>query len=117
MAFHGLPTSLFLLGWDPPALRPKSPGEVDGPGETISWTSGEAQVDGCSLYEQTIFTTIVTGSSPRLADRYVADFLVLLLEHINGLAKANDCKMFATNFWVTIQWGVCLPNDINPMFQ
>ena len=59
-------------------------------GETISGTSGETQVDRRSLYERTAVTTIVTGSSPRLADRYIAGFLVLLLELINGLAKVND---------------------------
>ena len=29
----------------------------------------------------------------------------------------NVDKMFATNLWVTVQWEVCSPNDINPTFQ
>ena len=82
MAFHGSPTSPFLLSRDPPALRPKSPGEVGVLGETISGTSGKAQV-------RTVVTTNVTGSPPRLADRRLTGFLLLLLELINGLAKGN----------------------------
>ena len=89
MAFLGSPTSPFLLGWDPPALCPKSPGEVGVLGETISGTSGKAQVDGRLLHERTVVATIVTGSLPRLADRHLAGFLLLLLEVINGLAKDN----------------------------
>ena len=62
-----------------------------------SWRAGrdnlrdlrEAQVDGCSLHERTVVATIVTGSPPRLADRRLAGFLLLLLELINDLAKDN----------------------------
>ena len=74
MAFLGSPiTSPLLLGRDPPALRPKSPGEFGVLGETISGTSGKVQV-------RTVVTTIVIGSSPRLADRHLAGFLL----HDNG---------------------------------
>ena len=82
MAFGGSQNSPFLLARDPPALRPKSPREVDVLGETISGTSGKAQ-------ERTVVTTIVTGSLPRLADRHLAGFLLLLLQLINGLVKDN----------------------------
>ena len=47
------------------------------------------QVDGRSLHERTVVTTIVTGPSPRLAVGHLAGFLLLLLELINGLAKDN----------------------------
>ena len=94
MAFRGSSTSPVLLGQDPPSLRPKSPWEVGGLRKTISGTSGQAQVDRRSLYERTVVTTIVTGSSPRLADQYITGILVLLLELINGLAKANDWTSF-----------------------
>ena len=89
MAFRGSPTitSPFVLGRDPPALRPKSPREVGVLGETIS---GKALVDGPSLHERTVVTTIVTGSSPKLADRHLAGFVLLLLELINSLAKNNS---------------------------
>ena len=53
-------------------------------------TSGEAQVDRYSLHKQPVVTTIVTGSSPRLAHRYLGGFLWLLLELINGHGKGND---------------------------
>ena len=90
MAFRGPPTSPFLLGLDAPTLRPNSPGEVGVLGETISGTScREAQVDGRSLHERTVVMTIVTGSSPTLADRHLAGFLPLFLELINGHAKDN----------------------------
>ena len=49
----------------------------------------EAQVDGHSLHKRTVVMTIVTGSLPRLADRHLAGFLLLLLELIIGLAKNN----------------------------
>ena len=88
MAFRRLPTSPFLLGRDPPALLPKSLGEVGVLGETISGTScREAQVDGRSLHERIVLMTIVTGSSPRLAHRHLEGFLLLFLELVNGLAK------------------------------
>ena len=58
MAFRVSPTSPFFLGQDPPALRPKSPGEVGVLGETILGTSEKAQVDGRSLQERTVVTTI-----------------------------------------------------------
>ena len=79
----------FFLGRDPPALHPKNQGEVNGLGETISGTSGGAHMDGRSLHERTVVMTIVTGSSPRLADRYLTGFLLLFPELINGLAKDN----------------------------
>ena len=64
MAFCGSPTSPFLLGWDPPALRPKSPGEVGLLGETTSGTSGKAQVDERLLHERLVVRTVVTDSLP-----------------------------------------------------
>ena len=48
MAFRGSPTSLFLLGQDPPALRPKSPGEVGMLGGTIQGPQGKRRwTDNC----------------------------------------------------------------------
>ena len=90
MAFRGLPTSPCLLVRNPPALRPGWLGEVDWLGETISGTSGEVQVDGCSLHERIIVTTIVASSSSRLADQYLAGFLLLLLELIKWSCQNND---------------------------
>ena len=92
MVFPELLLFPFLLGWNPPALRPKRPREVGGLVETTPGTSGEAQVDGRSLHERTVVTTIVTGSPPRLANQYLGGFLLLLLEliHVNVLGKDND---------------------------
>ena len=81
MTFRRSPNFPFLLGRDPPTLHPKSPAEVGVLGVTISGTSGKVQV-------RTVVTTIVTGS-PRLAERHVAGFFLLLLELINGLAEDN----------------------------
>ena len=52
MASRESPTSPFLLGRDPTALRPKSPGEVGGLGEIISGTSEEAPVDISSMQRE-----------------------------------------------------------------
>ena len=46
-------------------------------------------MDGRSLHERTVETTIVTGSPPRLANQYLGGFLVLSLELINVLGKDN----------------------------
>ena len=94
-SLHGLsPTSHFLLRRNPPALRPKSPGEVGTLGETILGTSEKAQVDRRFLHERNVVTTIVTGSLPRLANRYLAGFLLLLLQliHVNG-SGTNICPL------------------------
>ena len=42
------------------------------------------------MSKQTIVTTIVTGSSARLADQYLGGFLLLFLKLIDGLGKDND---------------------------
>ena len=104
---HRLPLSLYAL---------RVQGKLAGWERQLSGTSGEIQVDRHSLYERAI-VTIVTGSSPRLADWYLGDFLLLLLELINGLGKDNDgtsfriqmsalCVeiMFVSNSCLMIQW-------------
>ena len=48
---------------------------------TIQFTRG--------AIERTVVTTIMTGSSPNLEDRYLAGFILLLLQLINVLAKDN----------------------------
>ena len=52
MIILGSPTSPFLLGQNPPALRPKSPGEVGMLEEPIL----EAQVNGRSFHELTVLS-------------------------------------------------------------
>ena len=92
--------------------------------------SAEAQVDRHSCHERIIATTTVTGSSPRHADRYFGSFLQQSLELWLLPGKVNDgtfvgiqtsalciAKMFATASCVTIQWEVCLPNDMNPLLS
>ena len=92
MAFRRSPTSPFLLGRHPPAPCPKSPEEVGGLGQTISGTSEEAQVDGRSIAPRAncIVTTIVTGSSSRLAYQYLGGFLQLFHELWLLLGKVNN---------------------------
>ena len=99
--FRRSPTSPLLLGRDPPALRLKSPWEVGGLGETISGTSGEAQVDRRPIVPRTnrIVTTIVVSSSPRLPNRYLGGFLQLFPELRLLLSKVNDEIRQDTNFF------------------
>ena len=51
---YGLKTFPFRLERDPPALRPKSPGEFGGLGETISGTSEEAPLDISSTQREDV---------------------------------------------------------------
>ena len=92
-ALHGLSQVAnfpFLVRAGSSCFMPKQSRENWWVVETFSGTSGENEVNGPSLYERTVVVTIVTSSSPRLADWYIAGFLDLLLELKNGLAKAND---------------------------
>ena len=47
-------------------------------------------MDRRSCHKRTVVTTSVTGSSPRLADRYLEGFLWLLLELRLLLGKGNE---------------------------
>ena len=88
------PTSLGLLGRRAGESRPKRKRKSNSwrPAKGHTGTSGEAQADRRLIAPQTnsIVTTIVTGSSPRLANRYLGGFLQLFPKLRLLLGKVND---------------------------
>ena len=86
------PTSLGLLGRRAGGSRPKRKRGSWRPAKGHAGTSREAQVDRHSIAPRVnrIVTTVVTGSSPRFANRYLGGFLQLFPKLQLLLGKVNN---------------------------